>query len=66
MSTESEPSIPVEYVAEMLGVSVKTVYRYCQEKDLPYHRVEEGPGNPYKFLKSEVLDWRRDHKPNIE
>lgn len=47
--------LSVEKVAEHLGVSKDTVYRWIEQKDLPAHRV----GRLWKFDKSEVDKWVR-------
>jgi len=60
---ENESLINIEDVCEILCVVAITVYRYCNTKGLPYHRIEEGKGNPYRFYKSEVLEWHNNIKP---
>lgn len=35
----TEPWVTAEYVAQHLGVAKDTVYRWCERKGLPAHRV---------------------------
>ncbi len=47
--------VDVEAVADHLGVTKDTVYRWIDKKDLPAHRV----GRLLRFKLSEIDDWVR-------
>ncbi|WUR16048.1 helix-turn-helix domain-containing protein [[Empedobacter] haloabium] len=51
----SEPWISVEQIAEHLGVTRDSVYRWIDRKGLPAHRV----GRLWKFQRAEVDEWVR-------
>ena len=44
-----------EQAGYILGVTKRTVLRYCQEGDLPYYRI----GNQYRFSMKDVLKFRK-------
>lgn len=50
-----EPWVSVDQIAEHLGVTRDSVYRWIDRKNLPAHRV----GRLWKFKVSEVDDWVR-------
>jgi excisionase family DNA binding protein len=49
----TEKWLSVEEIAEHLGISKETVYRWLERKRIPAHRV----GKLWKFRASEVDDW---------
>ncbi|MGL5666075.1 MAG: helix-turn-helix domain-containing protein [Shewanella sp.] len=51
----SEPWVSVDQIAEHLGVTRDSIYRWINHKGLPAHRV----GRLWKFQVSEVDDWVR-------
>ncbi|WP_084612601.1 helix-turn-helix domain-containing protein [Pseudogulbenkiania sp. MAI-1] len=51
----SEPWISVEQMAEHLGVTRDSIYRWIDTKGLPAHKI----GRLWKFKISEVDDWVR-------
>ncbi|MBD9431119.1 helix-turn-helix domain-containing protein [Achromobacter sp. ACM03] len=51
----TEPWVSVEQVAEHLGVTRDSIYRWIDRKSLPAHRV----GRLWKFQVSEVDEWVR-------
>ena len=51
----TEKWLSVEEIAEHLGISKETVYRWLERKKIPAHRV----GKLWKFQASEVDDWVR-------
>ena len=51
----SEPWVSVDQIAEHLGVTRDSIYRWIDRKGLPAHRV----GRLWKFQVSEVDDWVR-------
>ena len=51
----SEPWVSVEQIAEHLGVTRDSIYRWIESKGLPAHRI----GRLWKFKISEVDDWVR-------
>lgn len=52
----AEPWVSVEQIAEHLGVTRDSIYRWIDRKGLPAHRV----GRLWKFKVSEVDQWVRD------
>jgi excisionase family DNA binding protein len=48
-----QPWLSVEGIAEYLGVSKETVYRWLERKKIPAHRI----GKLWKFKPSEVDQW---------
>ena len=51
----SEPWVSVEQIAEHLGVTRDSIYRWIDRKGLPANRV----GRLWKFKASDVDDWVR-------
>jgi len=51
----TEPWVSVEQIAEHLGVTRDSIYRWIDSKHLPAHRV----GRLWKFKATEVDDWVR-------
>ena len=51
----AEPWLSVDQIAEHLGVTRDSIYRWIDCKALPAHRV----GRLWKFQVSEVDDWVR-------
>lgn len=51
----AEPWVSVDQIAEHLGVTRDSIYRWIDRKGLPAHRV----GRLWKFKVSEVDDWVR-------
>jgi excisionase family DNA binding protein len=58
----TEPWVSVEQIAEHLGVTRDSIYRWIDRKGLPAHRV----GRLWKFKASEVDDWVRAGGANDE
>ncbi len=50
---ELQPWLSVEGIAEYLGVSKETIYRWLERKKIPAHRI----GKLWKFKPSEVDQW---------
>lgn len=48
-----QPWRSVEGIAEYLGVSKETIYRWLDRKKIPAHRI----GKLWKFKPSEVDEW---------
>ena len=51
----AEPWVSVDQIAEHLGVTRDSIYRWIDRKNLPAHRV----GRLWKFQVSEVDEWVR-------
>ena len=51
----AEPWVSVDQIAEHLGVTRDSIYRWIDRKNLPAHRV----GRLWKFQVSEVDGWVR-------
>lgn len=51
----TEPWLSVEAIAEHLGVSKETIYKWLERKKIPAHRV----GKLWKFQASEIDQWVR-------
>ncbi|HEO9144190.1 TPA: helix-turn-helix domain-containing protein [Enterobacter asburiae] len=51
----AEPWVSVDLIAEHLGVTRDSIYRWIDRKQLPAHRV----GRLWKFKVSEVDSWVR-------
>jgi excisionase family DNA binding protein len=51
----SEPWVSVEQLADHLGVTRDSIYRWIDRKGLPAHRV----GRLWRFKITEVDDWVR-------
>lgn len=51
----AEPWLSVEGIANHLGVSKETIYRWLERKKIPAHRI----GKLWKFQASEVDHWVR-------
>lgn len=58
----AEPWVSVDQIAEHLGVTRDSIYRWIDRKSLPAHRV----GRLWKFKVSEVDDWVRAGGANEE
>jgi excisionase family DNA binding protein len=63
----AEPWVSVDQIAEHLGVTRDSIYRWIDRKGLPAHRV----GRLWKFQVSEVDDWVRaggadEHKDQVQ
>ena len=54
---QEEPDNPlsIKEVSELLGLSVQTIYGYCQRKELKHYKR----GNRLFFLKTDILIWVR-------
>lgn len=50
---ELQPWLSVEGIAEYLGVSKETIYRWLERKKIPAHRI----GKLWKFKPYEVDQW---------
>lgn len=55
---EPENPIAIKEVAEVTGLTVPTLYGYCQRNEIPYHKK----GNRLYFFKSEIIEWIKTGK----
>jgi len=55
VESKHDPDNPlsIKDVAELTGLSVATLYGYCQRKEIPYHKT----GNRLRFFKTEIITW---------
>lgn len=51
----SEKLLTPTEMAEQLGVTRQTIYRWANENNLPYHEI--GPAKRKRFKESEVKKW---------
>jgi excisionase family DNA binding protein len=49
--------LTIDEVAQLLGVSRRTVERYVQESRIPFIRLQRGRRGPVRFLRSRLLKW---------
>jgi len=59
---KNEPWVSLEEIAVHLGVSKDTVHRWIRNREMPAHKV----GRLWKFQVSEVNDWVRAGKADVE
>jgi excisionase family DNA binding protein len=59
---KNEPWVSLEEIAAHLGVSKDTVHRWIRNREMPAHKV----GRLWKFQVSEVNDWVRAGKADVE
>jgi excisionase family DNA binding protein len=57
---QPERWMSVTEIAEHLGVSKETVYRWLEKEKIPAHRV----GKLWKFKASEIDDWVTNDRAN--
>ena len=57
-----EPWVSLEEIALHLAVSQDTVHRWIRNREMPAHKV----GRLWKFQVSEVNDWVRAGKADVE
>ena len=59
MTTEPkmEALMDVNEVAEMLGVTRKTVYRWVQKRMIPYCKPMPGPRGALRFVPADLRAW---------
>ena len=55
-----EPDIPlgIKDVSTLTGLTIPTIYGYCQRKEIPYQKK----GNRLYFFNSEIIDWIKSGK----
>jgi PTS system nitrogen regulatory IIA component len=53
--------LSVREVAEILGVSQKTVYRWIQKEQIPGYRI----GDQYRFNRAELLEWATQRRMSV-
>ncbi len=58
--SQSEPDYPlgIKGVAKLTGLTVPTLYGYCQRNEIPYQKK----GNRLYFFKSDIIDWIKTGK----
>jgi len=55
---ESDNPISIKDVAKLTGLTVTTLYGYCQRNEIPYQKK----GNRLYFFKSNIIDWIKTGK----
>jgi len=60
VETQHEPNNPlgIKNVSELTGLTVPTLYGYCQRNEIPYHKK----GNRLYFFKPDIIDWIKTGK----
>jgi len=53
---EAEQLLTVQQVAEMLGLTVPTLYGFTQRNEIPFNKK----GKRLIFLKQEIIDWVKE------
>lgn len=58
--TSTLPNNPmnIQEVAKLTGLSVPTIYGYCQRKEIPFSKK----GNRNYFFRSEIIEWIKSGK----
>ena len=59
---ESERWLSVDEIAEHLGISRETIYRWLEKRKVPAHRL----GKLWKFKASEIDEWVRSGTSHIQ
>lgn len=57
-SSKESGILNIEGVAELLGLSVQTIYGYVAENSIPFYK----PKKRLYFLKGEIVFWMQEHK----
>lgn len=55
---EADNPLSIKEVAELTGLTVPTLYGYCQRNEIPFNKK----GNRLYFFKSEILVWIKTGK----
>ena len=55
---ENDNPLNIKEVAILTGLTVPTLYGYCQRNEIPFNKK----GNRLYFFKSEILDWIKTGK----
>jgi len=55
---EANNPLSIKEVAKLTGLTVPTLYGYCQRNEIPYHKK----GNRLYFFKSNIIDWIKTGK----
>jgi len=55
---EIDNPITIQGVSELTGLTVPTLYGYCQRNEIPYSKK----GNRLYFFKLEIIDWIKTGK----
>ena len=55
---ETDNPITIQGVSELTGLTVPTLYGYCQRNEIPYSKI----GNRLYFFKTEIIDWIKTGK----
>lgn len=50
---ETDNPLSIKEVAKLTGLSVPTIYGYCQRREIPYTKQ----GNRLRFFKGEIIFW---------
>lgn len=51
-------TLTVEQVAEIFGVTERTIYRRCDANEIPHFRI--GETGAIRFVKSKIVQWIED------
>lgn len=62
LKTHSKPELDnplcIKDVAQLTGLTVPTLYGYCQRKEIPYYKK----GNRLYFFRENILEWIKKGK----
>lgn len=56
----SDEPIGIKEVSRLTGLKVTTLYGYCSEKKIPYHKPKNGKIN--LFFRDEIIAWIKEGK----
>lgn len=59
IATRPDEILTLTEVADLLKLDKRTVRRHIATRGLPAHNLGGGSKSPYRFIRSEVMDWVR-------
>lgn len=60
VNPKDEPETPsgIKEISDLIGLTVPTLYGYCQRNEIPHHKK----GNRLYFFRSEIIKWAKEGK----